>query len=662
MGNPPIDIVTGPILRYLGIDDDIWRGTILVVTKMETSLTEPILTYYSTATPNGRPDRVNPVMFFEDHGHRFYRFPVNIRLQEVAQTVRYEINDGVRRAEFNIPAHSQTMNVMFHSCNGFSLSVNPDDFKSCLWGDVLNNHAQSPFHVMLGGGDQIYCDAVKEYCEPVVKWCKEMKHHLHKHKLPFPREDEIETEKFFLESYISWYGYGYWRGPKGTCLRPNFPKALSMIPSVNIFDDHDLIDGFGSYKEKTMLSPVFNGIGNIGFKYYMLFQHHTAPDEDVSNEPSWVSPANKLGPYIRQPNRSVYCRLGRGMAFYGLDCRTERTLHNIVSEESYNAMFTRLQDEIAASNGEIRHLLVMLGVPIAYPRLVWLENLLTSSVMTPVRMLARHGLMDGTLNEFDGTIEILDDLNDHWCARTHKKERNQFVTRLQNLAHSSNVRITVLAGDVHLAAVGRFRARDTSVPSEADHRLMLNVVSSAITNTPPPDKLADFLNKRNKIHHFDRQTDEDMVRIFDVDVDGSPRNNKCLLPRRNWCSISEITSRPLDNAGQEVKPGALFVDNDHKSKKEKGYSNALGGLSVILHMERDQHSETAGTAPYEVIVPVYNPNYKSEAAPQGAALATAYSGSNIGASSTGESTKYVDVPAAAPGPGANTFGTQVLQH
>lgn len=83
---------------------------------------------------------------------------------------------------------------------------------------------------------------------------------------------------------------------------------------------------------------------------------------------------------------------------------------------------------------------------------------------------------------------------------------------------------------------------------------------------------------------------------------------------------------------------------------------------MILHMERDQHSETAGTAPYEVIVPVYDPNYKSEAAPHGDALATAYSGSNIGASSTGESTKYVDVPAAAPGPGANTFGTQVLQH
>lgn len=478
---------------------------------------------------------------------------------------------------------------------------------------MLKTHTLTPFHVMLGGGDQIYCDAVKEFCEPIVKWCKEMKHHLHKYNLPFSREDQIETEKFFLQSYISWYGFGYWRGPKGTCQRPNFPKALSMIPSVNIFDDHDLIDGFGSYKEKTMLSPVFNGIGNIGFKYYMLFQHHTSPDEDISSEPSWVSPVGKIGPYIRQPSRSVYCRLGRGIAFYGLDCRTERTLYKVVSDEAYNAMFTRLRNEIIASNGEIRHVLVMLGVPIAYPRLVWLENLLTSWMMAPFKILARHGHMTSTLNEFDGTIEILDDLNDHWCARSHKKERNAFVAALQELAYSSNVRITILAGDVHLAAVGRFYARDTSIPSEADHRFMLNVVSSAITNTPPPDKLADFLNKRNKIHHFDRHTNEDMVRIFDVDVDGSPRNNKCLLPRRNWCSIAEITSTPIAANNQLIKPGALFVGNEHRSNSEKGYSGAPGGLSVILHMERDQHSETAGTVPYQVLVPVYNSTYENRA-------------------------------------------------
>lgn len=70
---------------------------------------------------------------------------------------------------------------------------------------------------------------------------------------------------------------------------------------------------------------------------------------------------------------------------------------------------------------------------------------------------------------------------------------------------------------------------------------MPNIISSAIVNTPPPDLLADVLNKRNKIHHFDKQTDEDMIPMFSQGVDGKPRNNKRLLPHRNWCSIRQWT-------------------------------------------------------------------------------------------------------------------------
>jgi hypothetical protein len=68
---------------------------------------------------------------------------------------------------------------------------------------------------------------------------------------------------------------------------------------------------------------------------------------------------------------------------------------------------------------------------------------------------------------------------------------------------------------------------------------MPNVISSAIVNAPPPDMMADVLNKRNKVHHLDDDTDENMIPIFTHDVDGTKRNNKSLLPRRNWCSIRE---------------------------------------------------------------------------------------------------------------------------
>ena len=68
---------------------------------------------------------------------------------------------------------------------------------------------------------------------------------------------------------------------------------------------------------------------------------------------------------------------------------------------------------------------------------------------------------------------------------------------------------------------------------------MANVISSAIVNTPPPNNMADILNRRNKTHHLDVDTDEDMIPMFSQDVNGKLRNNKRLLPRRNWCSIRE---------------------------------------------------------------------------------------------------------------------------
>lgn len=637
--------MTGPVLRYKGQGNgtSIWRGSVLIVLNDASSVVNPPPFLTLTQGPLFPIDGYQPfdntiqgVLFHQEYGVSFWRFELELQLAEFSQIARYSINNGARESEFILPAVSETMNVVFHSCNGFSLSVDPSEFTGDLWKDVVRHHHKKPYHVMLGGGDQIYCDAVKEFCPPIINWTKQ--HHHQKHKMEFPPEDWKATEEFFLQSYISWYGFGYWKGPKGACLKPDFPLALSQIPSINIYDDHDVIDGFGSYSDKTMLGPVFNGIGNIGFKYYMLFQQHTSPDvkvDPIEAEPSWVCPP-KMGPYIKSRSRSIYARLGRGMAFFGLDCRTERTMHQVVTEESYQLMFERIAHEVSASNGEIKHILIMLGVPIAYPRLVWLEGLLTSPIMAPVTALAKRGLMGGTLNDFDGAIEILDDLNDHWCAKTHKKERNKFVARMQQLALNSKVRVTILAGDVHLAAIGRLRAKDTKVPAEKDHRLMLNVISSAITNTPPPNNMADFLNKRNKIHHYDKQTDEDMVRIFTCDVDSTSRNNRCLLPRRNWCSITELI--PGQQQQQQQAAGVLDEDSlafagsgaraagprfshaaadgqatNGKSKqqledrKEPAYSDSVGGLSIVLHMEKDQHNADSVTMPYEVLVPQYNP-------------------------------------------------------
>ncbi|KAL7266373.1 hypothetical protein RUND412_011084 [Rhizina undulata] len=107
--------------------------------------------------------------------------------------------------------------------------------------------------------------------------------------------------------------------------------------------------------------------------------------------------------------------------------------------ETYDLMFDRLKTELTGEEGRnVRHLVILLGVPIAYPRFLWLENIIKSPLMGTVRFLNR------------------DDLDDHYCAHPHKLERNAFILRLQEFSCTHDIRITILSGDVHLAAVGRF--------------------------------------------------------------------------------------------------------------------------------------------------------------------------------------------------------------
>ncbi|KAK3077244.1 hypothetical protein LTS18_010835, partial [Coniosporium uncinatum] len=473
----------------------------------------------------GKYREIPAIRLHAERGVTFWRFNIEVELGVNQTRIAYRINSGPAIG-FWVPAKGQSMNIMFHSCNGFSLSVEPNQFcgPDPMWRDVLNNHQTRPFHVIIGGGDQIYNDAATRQTTLFKEWLG-TKSPATKHGATFTPDMQEELEEFYLNRYAMWFSQGL------------FGMANSQIPMVNIWDDHDIIDGFGSYPHHFMSNAVFTGLGAVAFKYYMLFQHQSVSDESELNEPSWLLGASP-GPYINEMSRNIFLSFGRQVAFLGVDCRTERMRDEILSEESYDRIFERCRRDII--KGETKHLIVLLGVPIAYPRLNFLENVLTSRVMDPIKALGRTGMLGNFVNRFDGGVEILDDLDDHWTAKHHKRERNWFIQELQEVAAEKSVRITILGGDVHLAAVGQFYSnKKLKIPKDRDHRYMPNIVSSAIVNTPPPDVMADVLNRRNKIHHLDRDTDEDMIPLFTHDVDGKPRNNKHLLPRRNWCSIRE---------------------------------------------------------------------------------------------------------------------------
>jgi hypothetical protein len=311
-------------------------------------------------------------------------------------------------------------------------------------------------------------------------------------------------------------------------------------------------------------------------------------------DPSYII-GSKPGPYVEERSRNMYCQLGKRMAFVGLDARTERTRHQVNYPETYDLLFQRLEKELGA-NHDLKHLILLLGVPIAYPRLQWLENIFSSPLIAPLRILnKRFGFGGNFFNSFDGQIDLLDDLDDHYTAHHHKRERKEFIERLQNLAKVHSVRISILGGDVHLAALGRFYSNPKlGIPAESDWRFMTNIISSAITNKPPPQAVANLLARRNKVHHLDHDTDETLLEMFDRD----PGMHK-----------DEVKERSKTG---EKGPGKKSADSNHATMPSRNYA--------IIAESRDW-SGSALTPPTNGIAPATNGN---DAPPQvdGALLST----------------------------------------
>lgn len=651
-------VVCGPVLRLkeVNYDDMVWRGSMMLVIRDAFDPSSPRAPkveyqYVSSSEENSSSDSSSEFkgkLFHTDYlgddnaNHsifQFYRYEIELPLKDTEHTCKYSINGETEpHFKFYVPAKTQNFNTISYSCNGFSLAVDSTKFKGTLWYDIMQKHSKVHYHVMLGGGDQLYSDAIKLFSPRVKEWI-ETSDPIKKRTMKVDDLFKREMGNFYLKEYLEWYGYGYWQGstPKSRTMQRLFPVAMSTIPSVNIWDDHDTIDGFGSYPDRLMKTPVFSTLGNVSYKYYMLFQHQVSIDEKEAhvNENQWVLSKNN-GEFIKQKSHSVFTRLGPSIAMLGLDCRTERKLKSILPHSTYEIAFKRLTEEVKKKKFD--HLYLMLGVPIAYPRLVMLEYIFSSPLLAPIKYLSKKKVVaKGLVNEFNGDVELLDDLNDHWCAHYHKKERNNLIAALQDWGAKYGVRITILSGDVHLAAVGRFRSKlhrhhlytsqkaeeeNKEVLSNADEdlRLMFNVISSAVVNTPPPDGMAKLLQSKNHIHKFDYETDEDSVPLFKYNPDQKTRRKEdCFLNSRNWSDLIPIEN-VLDNeylndhfkveVGDTVLPG-MVIDGkgfDVKNVKPKDMENPLypvskDGIMVTIHVEKDRKSSESESTYYSFPIP-----------------------------------------------------------
>ena len=154
-------IVCGPLLNYRRMEGTRWVGSVLVVVagggrgwefvpRLELRRAE------DGDGGGGESQEIDGVCLYSDPRNTFWRFDVVVKMRERAARWAYEL-PGMRfksRSKpqvnhFFVPALDESMRIMFHSCNGFSVGTDEEAWSGpALWNDVARRHQERPFHVM----------------------------------------------------------------------------------------------------------------------------------------------------------------------------------------------------------------------------------------------------------------------------------------------------------------------------------------------------------------------------------------------------------------------------------------------------------------------------------------------------------------------------------
>ena len=247
-----IEVVCGPLLNFKRMSntrsgDPIWHGSVLIVTKPLGQVSPSLELKYvgrvndvipgavESKASHGKGAQIPGLKLYEDPEKAFWRFSLELPFQDheatwkyVLPNVRFSSGKSARiysSKTFVVPAVTESMRMMFHSCNGFSVGTDEDAWSGpALWGDVLRVHDQKPFHVMIGGGDQIYNDGVRVR-GPLRAWT-EISNPKRRRDFPFPEKLRDECDKYYFDNYVKWFS------------TEPFASANGVIPQVNIWDDH----------------------------------------------------------------------------------------------------------------------------------------------------------------------------------------------------------------------------------------------------------------------------------------------------------------------------------------------------------------------------------------------------------------------------------------
>lgn len=384
----------------------------------------------------------NPELLCQEGNFRFWKVPFKMKLGE---QISYAFQGTTH--DVQAPGGASGFDSIIFSCNGRQtveeqLAHEKVGGISAPWKTVVDDHERVKANVLLGLGDQIYNDDVFEAL-PDFKNFQEMTLEEKPHA-EFTDEMRKDLKEYLIRKYCNHFS------------QDNIKQMLAEVLSILTWDDHDIRDGFGSYKENLNGCPVFQGVFEVARETYLLFQHHTTVDCAENND------------YIGDGYNQLI-HLGE-VAVLCLDGRSERTQTQVHSKKSREA----IEEALRALPESCKHVIVMQGIPTAYPSLKLGEDFLS---------LVSDYSPDNLKKARKMPLELQDDLKDEGNSPDHIQETSETIASYQEIAQEKKMRFTLVSGDVHIAAAGEYTSTE-EIEDVRNPKIIHNITTSAICNVP----------------------------------------------------------------------------------------------------------------------------------------------------------------------------------
>jgi hypothetical protein len=506
----------GPFFQFISTDlkKMLWMGSVLIFRHV--SFDQPKIKFISDAKVNYNWEILYENIF-ELRAYRVNLF-IEIRSGEGEDKIIWEIDWGDKKTDgsFYIARRDQKWRGGFFSCNGFDAYV-PEQVVSNLtysnvWNHLLSIHEETPLHLLLWGGDQNYIDFIFEDVPFLRAWINMEWNE--KWTTDFRDDLKEQVEQYHFNTYAENWDR-----------RSEVKKGLSSIPSLMIWDDHDIFDGAGSYPPLIHNSPMMMGLFGAAQKMRLLFQHHTTAEKAREHQ------------LFGYQGYNFFARCGRSLAIVGTDGRTERDAKIIHHEKTWDMIFDKLENNLE----DIEHLIVLFPVPFSFIRVHIAESIFEHLKNLPNKL--RRGPLIKRTNSIFNLPELYDDLLDEWTHKDHIEERNRALFRFQQIAEEKKVRITFFSGDVHCCGLSRFQTKERHRPPPInDSKLMYQIISSAIVNMPPSKMAIRVAHLfKTKWEPIDN-TEEEVIDFFDRKPEnGKKAVYKKFRPNRNWCYFEQCS-------------------------------------------------------------------------------------------------------------------------